>query len=385
MIVDGHAHAFPYLGDAAGFPSAEDHVRALQRHFTTHPQGGRRVSDNRLATEPTLWDGRTPGFEGLFDVNFRVGRFGRFEWEKNGVAYYIQWLPPHLEDNEARPERMLAQMQYVGVERAMLQRGRMYGFIDEYIAAIVRRYPDKMRGCLAVEESRIEQASEVEHLRRCVLELGLTALYFDNDTFWSGARGADFGAPPYVLFWEAVEDLGITVLWDLRFPQRRAHADYLGEVARLHRFARQFPRIRSVLTHGLPANALAAGLLPDEVVGLLMEPNITLELLFPLLYGAGWEYPYAEARPIVRELYERLGASKLLWGSDMPNVERSCTYRQSLTYLTRYCDFIPAGDLDRIVGANANELYFGLAPRFAAEPDASNQKTAGAPSIGVSS
>ena len=42
----------------------------------------------------------------------------------------------------------------------------------------------------------------------------------------------------------------------------------------------------------------------------------------------------------------------------MPNVERSCTYRQTLTYLTRHCDFISAADLDRIVGGNANELYF---------------------------
>ena len=85
---------------------------------------------------------------------------------------------------------------------------------------------------------------------------------------------------------------------------------------------------------------------------------MTLELLFPLLYGASWDYPYAEARPIILALYEKLGASKLLWGSDMTNVERSCTYCQSLTYLTRACDFIPAGDLDRIVGTNANELYF---------------------------
>ena len=110
MIVDGHAHAFPFLGDASGFPSAEHHVRLLQRHFTTHPQGARRLSDNQLVTEPTLWDGVTPGYEGLLDVNFRVSRFGRFEWEKDGVAYYIQWLPPHLEENTASPERMLAQM-----------------------------------------------------------------------------------------------------------------------------------------------------------------------------------------------------------------------------------------------------------------------------------
>ena len=253
---------------------------------------------------------------------------------------------------------MLAQMQYLGVDRALLQRGLMYGIIDEYIAEIVRQHPDKLRGCLAVEESQIEQPGQVERLRYCVRDLGLTALYFDNDRFWSGARGAEFGAPPYVPFWEAVQELGIPLLWDIRFVQRRTQADYLGEVERLHRFARQFPRIRNVLTHGLPAHALDGGRIPDEILALLREPNVTLELLFPLLYGASWEYPFVEARPIIRELYEKLGASKLLWGSDMPNVERSCTYRQSLTYLTRYCEFIPAADLDLIVGGNANNLYF---------------------------
>jgi len=358
MIVDGHAHAFPYLGGASGFPSAEYHARLLQRHFTTHPQGARRVSDNVLVTEPTLWDGKTPGFEGLLDVGFQVGSFGRFEWEKDGVQYYIQWLPPHLEGNEARPERMLAQMQYLGVDRALLQRGLMYGIIDEYIAEIVRRYPDRLRGCLAVEESQIEQASQIERLRHCVRDLGLTALYFDNDRFWAGAQGAEFGAAPYVPFWEAVQELGIPVLWDIRFVQRRTRADYLGEVERLHRFARQFPRVHNVLTHGLPAHALSDGRVPDEIFALIREQNVTLELLFPLLYGASWEYPYAEARPIVQALYQTLGASKLVWGSDMPNVERSCTYRQSLTYLTRYCELIPSSDMDRIVGGNANDLYF---------------------------
>ncbi len=362
MIVDGHAHAFPYLGGASGFPSPEYHARVLQRHFTTHPQGARRVGDNAPITEPTLWDGKTPGFEGLLDVDFRVGTFGRFEWQKDGVDYYIQWLPPHLEDNEARPERMLAQMQYLGVERALLQRGYLYGVIDEYLGEAVKKYPDKLRACAAVDESQIDQESQVDRLRRCVEDHGMTALYFSNDGFWDGAHGADFGARPYVPFWEAFEAMGLPLLWDIRFAQRRAHADYMAEIARLHRFVRQFPRIRNVLTHGLPANAFDNGRIPDEVIALLKEPNVTLELLFPLLFGASWDYPYVEAQPIVKELYEKLGGTKMLWGSDMPNVERSCTYRQSLTYLTRYCTFIPPADMDRIIGENANELYFGVVP-----------------------
>jgi hypothetical protein len=62
---------------------------------------------------------------------------------------------------------------------------------------------------------------------------------------------------------------------------------------------------------------------------------------------------------VITGLYRRLGRGRLVWGADMPNVERHCTYRQSLDYLREYCDFIPSSDMDRILGGNLRQL-FGL-------------------------
>ena len=45
-----------------------------------------------------------------------------------------------------------------------------------------------------------------------------------------------------------------------------------------------------------------------------------------------------------------------MWGSDMPNVERYCTYRQSLTYVSDYCDFISGEDRDKIFRRNTLSL-----------------------------
>jgi predicted TIM-barrel fold metal-dependent hydrolase len=87
-----------------------------------------------------------------------------------------------------------------------------------------------------------------------------------------------------------------------------------------------------------------------------------VELLIPLLYGAKWEYPYVEAQPMIRQLYERLGPTKLIWGSDMPNLERSCTYRQSLDYLRTHCTFISQTDMDMVLGTNADRLFFSISP-----------------------
>jgi predicted TIM-barrel fold metal-dependent hydrolase len=58
-------------------------------------------------------------------------------------------------------------------------------------------------------------------------------------------------------------------------------------------------------------------------------------------------------RPAVETLFRHVGRERLVWGSDMPNVERNCTYRQSLDYLRLQSDgWLPSADLDRILGLN---------------------------------
>ncbi|HEY3109892.1 MAG TPA: amidohydrolase family protein [Chloroflexota bacterium] len=362
MIVDGHAHAFPRLGAGAGFRSPDEHRRYLQRHMSTHPQGGRRARDNAPVSGEMLRNPDSDDLDALPDINFRVGNFGRLEWDapmgvdRQGEPCYLQFLPPHLEDTTARPERMLAQMQYLGVDRALLQSGRLYGITNRYLAEVVGRWPDRFRGCATVDEARADE--QIGALREAVGGLGLSALYFSNDGFAAANYERHFDDRRYFPFWEAVEALGVPVLWDIRFALRRGQADYMAEAARLRGHLRRFPRIENVLTHGLPASAFDGGRIPDDLWATLREPNLTVELLFPLLHGATWEYPYREAQAIVRDLHGRLGPTKLLWGSDLPNVERSCTYRQSLDYLRRHCDFIPPADLDLIVGGNADRLYF---------------------------
>jgi len=46
-----------------------------------------------------------------------------------------------------------------------------------------------------------------------------------------------------------------------------------------------------------------------------------------------------------------------MWGSDMPNVERFCTYRQSLDYVRKYCPFLAAREKDLILGDNCAAFY----------------------------
>lgn len=68
------------------------------------------------------------------------------------------------------------------------------------------------------------------------------------------------------------------------------------------------------------------------------------------------DYPYPEARALIQGLHTMFGSEKLVWGSDMPNVGRFCTYKQSLDYIRNYCDFFSENELDQILGGNLKKL-----------------------------
>ena len=78
--------------------------------------------------------------------------------------------------------------------------------------------------------------------------------------------------------------------------------------------------------------------------------------MFPITWGGVWDYPYPEAQALIRGMRDLFGASRLVWGSDMPNVERFCTYKQCVDYVRRHCEFLTASEKERILGANVAEL-----------------------------
>jgi len=78
--------------------------------------------------------------------------------------------------------------------------------------------------------------------------------------------------------------------------------------------------------------------------------------MFPITWGGVWDYPYPEAQALVKDMRDTFGASKLIWGSDMPNVERFCTYTQSVDYVRRYCSFLNTEEKDKILGTNLDAM-----------------------------
>lgn len=358
MIVDCHAHIFEHWSGACGHPSSAVHLKYLQKVVTRPAARAYRARDGAQVSPSMLFRAGDNTWAGLTDVNFRVGRFGQLAFSHEDDDYYVQYLPVGMQELVCPPELLLAQMTVAEVDHCILQAGGGYGAMNDYNAFAQHRYPHKFTGLLNIDEATADRSETLDEVARAVDVLGMRGLYYAQDCSRHGyARNVDH--EDFRPFWDTVVARGLPVFIELSSTPGYDRAGYLGNLAALDRLLARHPAHRFLLVMGPPVSHFAstgAWEFPPEVLATYQRDNLQIEVMFPITWGAVWDYPYPEAQTLIRGLRDRFGAGKLLWGSDMPNVERFCTYRQCVDYVRRYCDFLTAGEKDRILGDNAAEL-----------------------------
>jgi predicted TIM-barrel fold metal-dependent hydrolase len=362
MIVDAHAHIFPQLAGACGYPTADDHRRFLQLYIATHGEPVYRLRDGAVVPEAAsaLYSGELDSFDRLNEeADFRVGRCGRFEWEYEGETHYRSFLPPSLQDMVSPVDFLLQSMARSGVDVAILQNAGLYGRLNAEFAEAMRAYPVKFIGLADVRPAEAHTPEECERLTHAIRDLGLRGVYFANRGFIAGEYRHAIDDPALDPYWETVRGLGVPIFWEILGTPMPTAANYLRALDRLDGWLARYPDVPCVLTHGFPPDLLN-GTTPDPVARLLGRENLMVELLYPIHWGRLHDYPWPELGPVIERQISLAGASRLAWGSDMPNVERNCTYRQSLEYLPRILDgVIASADLELMLGGNMARL-FGL-------------------------
>lgn len=126
----------------------------------------------------------------------------------------------------------------------------------------------------------------------------------------------------------------------------------------LARVARDYPALRLVVDHTALRHGGGRGVSDNfarwqEVIALARLPNVWMKVsYFPEAAAESEAWPYATARQRFRELYDAVGAERMLWGSNFPVVAHLCSYRQALDFVREACDFLPAADRAAILGDN---------------------------------
>jgi predicted TIM-barrel fold metal-dependent hydrolase len=362
MIIDCHAHVFENWNGACGHASQAVHLKYLQKVVTRPAARAFRARDGaevaRSELSRMLFRAGDDTWAGLTDVGFRVDRYGRLAFAWEGEDYYVQYMPVGMQDIVCPPDFMIAQMINAGVDHAVLQAGGGYGAMNDYNAFAQNQYPDRFTGLLNVDEAvadRDEVLAELDRAQR----LGLKGIYYAQDFSRHGySRNIDH--PAFAPFWEQAARSKLPVFIELSSTPTYDRVGYLENLRALGAVLSRHKGHPFVLVMGPPVAHFASSgewRIPDEALAVYRHESLLIEVMFPITWGGKWDYPYPEAQALIRGMRDLFGADKLVWGSDMPNVERFCTYRQSVDYVRRYCSFLSAREKDAILGDNVAALF----------------------------
>lgn len=342
-IIDSHAHVFHYLGGRCGFKSEREHLDEIQRRLQTHfTMPVRRKKDNKIVEEKKLWNPNDRSISGKYDVNFRVSRYGRFEWTKDGVDYYIQFLPPTLQYQEASPEFLKVMMEHAGIDKAVLQCG-IYGKLNNYYLSILKEYPEIFIPLYRPNEKYAYTETEIEQLKIYV-KYGFKGICFTGNTSCFELK--------YKPFWDEVQKFRLPIFWSI---SRTSRSNYEESLRRLIVWSEEYGGIDNIIAQSFPLTLYRKNNIveiPDFIKQITKRDNIYFELALPISEGGNEDYPFPESRKAIEYLYNIFGGNKFVWGTDIPNVERFCTYAQSLNYIKDYCNFISKEDMALILGNN---------------------------------
>jgi predicted TIM-barrel fold metal-dependent hydrolase len=374
MVYDGHAYCFPDQRGDGGFADPDEFRRHLQLGMAGHFQPAWRVRDRAPADSSGLADlSRGLTFDAIKDAQFLPAGHGRFEWTVDGERYAKQVMPASVVDMSYSPESLVAEMDYAGVDWALLHRTPYLGIGNDFISGCVRRFPDRIHGLAHVEEWLVQPEPEasVRKLERAVGELGLSGLQFLPNFLRLYEQTEAWDSAGFLPFWDAVAGLRIPVFFSLggwvgtRHSRLSSDAEklesYLAELRTLRRWMQRYPDVKVVLTHGFAWRLFVDGdtlSMPDVVLETapIDSPNFHVQLLFAVLLGGVWDYPMPQMRPVLEKMARRIGADRLIWGTDIPMVMRHYTYRQSLDSIRLYCDFLGTREMDMILGGNMARL-----------------------------
>lgn len=269
----------------------------------------------------------------------------------------IQAWPPLCADTCHTPEMLVAHMDWVGVDKAVLLQGPFYGECNAYVQEAVRHFPERFIGaayCDPWDENAHEKFGHIRSRQafravklECSETAGLCGIHprarlDDADIAW---------------LWTEMEEAGLVLTIDLGEVGSRSYdTDAVRNIAERHE------RLKIVVAHlGQPGPSLDedAGKrrLWEAQIDLGKMPNVWFDMASLPAYFESERYPFPSAGRYLHAAIERIGSDKILWGTDIPGLLAHATYRQLLDMTEDHLAFLSADERAGVMGRNALEIY----------------------------
>lgn len=260
-----------------------------------------------------------------------------------------QFLPPAFELTHSTPEMLLAYMDWVGIDKALLMPNPYYGYFNDYALQGVSKAPDRLKAVALVDFCKGEAAAT--ELARLYDTTPLFGMKLETDSTFQCARHLHMTSPEVMPVWDCCSQYRQPVFLHLFTWQ---------DIEDLQILVKQFPAITFVVCH-LGADACFAGHAKpgafSAVLGIVKEnKNVYIDTsTVPVYYHE--EYPFPTSVAKIRACYKEVGPEKMLWASDYPGMLNHATFRQLIDFQKNHLD-IPQEHMNMILGDNAQRLFF---------------------------
>lgn len=254
--------------------------------------------------------------------------------------------------HEGTVEMLIEDMNRHGCTHAVLVQVIYHGWDNTYVADCVKRYPDRLKAHGLIDPAAPDVADRLEFW---VKEHGLHGMRFSPIYYVNGQQGGDawLDAAHTHRVWQVAEELGAVFNFFIA-PQ---------QLPRLETMVKAHPDVGITIDHMSQIDLGADDPEPDfqRLLAMAEYPNVYVKVSELTSVSKSGEYPFRDAWPHVKRLYETFGPDRLLFGTGYPGSARGYYQRPTLNReIALFRDEIPfftAEDRNRILGLNAARLW----------------------------
>lgn len=216
-----------------------------------------------------------------------------------------QMMPPYMNDGFNSAERFIANMDYAGVNGAVITQEEIDGNQNEYLLKAKSQYPDRLKICSLYSENEPLQIDGFDGIKLCA------------------GRLKDQNLLNHEFVFKTADEKGMFISVDL--------ADGDLQTNELGVLADKYPTLRIAIGHfGMVTRDKWL-----EQIKLAKKPNVYIES-----GGITWLfneefYPYPSAIKAIKEAGEICSFDKLMWGSDYPRTMVEITYKMSFDFVLK--------------------------------------------------
>jgi len=254
--------------------------------------------------------------------------------------------------HEATVEMLVDDMDRYGCAHAVMVQVIYHGWDNSYVADCVKRYPDRLKAHGLIDPTDPNVAQRLEYWMK---EQSLHGMRFSPIYYQNGNHGGDswLDASETHRLWRTAGKLGALFNFFIAAKQ----------LPRLAKMVRAHPEVKITIDHLSQIDLGADD--PEPEMRLLLSmakyPNVWVKVSELTSVSKSGEYPFADAYPYVKRVFEAFGPDRLLFGTGYPGSARAGYGRPTLgleiDLIRKEMPFLSQSDRAKILGGNAQALW----------------------------